>query len=145
MKIFSVLISKMEFFKSERGADKLAFEGYTYVKQKDLANFVISYECVNRRNHHCKAKLKIRNGELLGRTNEHTHMPNQAIVDVGKARSTMKRKAETTEETSQQILGSIVETLNREALAHLPPKRTLARSTTTRILDNIKGRQFSPI
>ena len=39
----------MQFIKSEKGRDKLVFEGYMYVKQKDLAHGVVSYEWEQRR------------------------------------------------------------------------------------------------
>ena len=60
----------MEYIKSERGKDKLVYEGYTYVKQKDLANGVVSFECEGRRNEAaCKAKVKVdsRKSTVVGR------------------------------------------------------------------------------
>ena len=47
----------MEFI--ERGARKLIRNEYQYVKQKDLANGLISRECIERRKGNCKAKLKL--------------------------------------------------------------------------------------
>ena len=38
----------MEFVKSERGKTHIALDGYLCVKQKGLANGVISYECEKR-------------------------------------------------------------------------------------------------
>ena len=47
----------MEFSVTERGARKLLKNGYQYVKQKDLANGVTSWECTERRKGNCKAKV----------------------------------------------------------------------------------------
>ena len=57
----------MEFVKLERGKTRIALNGYLYVKQKGLANEVISYECEKRRQNkdrqgECKAKIKVLNG-----------------------------------------------------------------------------------
>ena len=35
----------MEFIESERGNQKLSYQGFLYVKQKNLANGVVSWEC----------------------------------------------------------------------------------------------------
>ena len=48
----------MEFIKSERGKSKLVYKGFIYVKQKELANNVISCKCEKRRNGIVKPKLK---------------------------------------------------------------------------------------
>ena len=48
----------MEFSVTERGARKLLWNGYEYVKQKDnLANDLTSWECVERRKGYWKAKV----------------------------------------------------------------------------------------
>ena len=49
----------MEFSFTERGARKLIRNGYQYVKQKDLANELTSWECTERRKGNCKAKVKL--------------------------------------------------------------------------------------
>ena len=43
-----------------------------YVKQKVLAGGTMSFECKERRNGNCKAKVKVLDGELVGRINEHS-------------------------------------------------------------------------
>ncbi|XP_041367839.1 uncharacterized protein LOC121382324 isoform X1 [Gigantopelta aegis] len=53
----------MDNLKSTKGKTKIVHEGYIYVKQKNLANGVISYECELRKNGkhasgQCKAKIK---------------------------------------------------------------------------------------
>ena len=57
---------------------KIMHNGYIYVKQKDLAAGVISYECEKRRGNvngvsECKAKIKVKNDVVVGSLHEHTH------------------------------------------------------------------------
>ena len=47
----------MDFSVTERGARKLLMNVYQYVKQKDLADGMASWECVARRKRQCKAQL----------------------------------------------------------------------------------------
>ena len=60
-------------------------------------NSVISYECKRRRHHGCKATVL--GEEMVGRVNEHNHAADVARKEVITIRSTMKRRAEPTEET----------------------------------------------
>ena len=84
----------MEFLKSNRGAVKIVFEGYIYLQQKKLANGVVSFECEKRRNNgECKAKIKVRGEDLVGRFNDHSHGPDPTQKEVLKALQKMKRLA----------------------------------------------------
>ena len=89
---------------STKGKAKLSLEGYIYGFQKHLANGVSSYECEMRRNHGCKAKVKIQDDQIVGRLHEHTHAPDGRKADVMKVAHGIKRIAQETEETQQQIL-----------------------------------------
>lgn len=126
---FDLVQSMMEFQKSERWNEKLSFEGFVCVKQKQLANGVVSFECEKRRNKtECKAKLKIRGQELVGRLNEHSHGPDPTRQEVLKAVQRMKRQAEETEETPQQIITQSVSTITSDAKANLPTVHHLRRN-----------------
>ena len=119
----------MEFVKSDKGKDKVIFEGYVYVKQKNLANDVVSFECEKRRNKaECKAKIKIRGEVLVGWFNEHSHGPDPAWQEVLKAVQRMKRQAEETEEAPQQIITQSVSTITDDAKAKLPTVHHLRRN-----------------
>ena len=70
----------MEWITSIKGKTKLCYEGYIYVKQNNLANGVVAYECEMRKrdtltSNQCKAKVKVANDEIVGFVNEHTHAP----------------------------------------------------------------------
>ena len=58
----------MEYVKSEKGKEKLLFEGFVYVKQNNLAKGVASLECKKRRySTACKAKVKVFCNQVVGR------------------------------------------------------------------------------
>ena len=78
-------------------------DGFVYVKQKDLANEMTSFECEKRRQSLCKAKIKVKNNAVVGTVNHHTHAPEIGKAQALKTRQQMKRRAKATEETSQQI------------------------------------------
>ena len=80
----------MEFSFTESGARKLIKNGYQYVKQKDLANGLTSWECIESGKGSCKEKVRLN------------------VIDdfLKKVRTSSKRKASTTHGTTQQILGT---------------------------------------
>ena len=89
---------------------KIMHDGYVYVKQKSLANGVISYECEKRRGSgaglsECKAKIKVKDEAVIGSLHEHTHAPDSTRGEVLTIRSNITKRALETEEAPQQILG----------------------------------------
>ena len=44
----------------------MEFIGFLDVKQKNLANGVVSWECEQRRRNSCNAKIKVRGGDVVG-------------------------------------------------------------------------------
>ena len=69
----------MEWVYSTKGKAKLSLEGYIYGFQKHLANGVSSYEYEMRRNHGCKAKVKIQDDQIVGRLHEHRKQTSWTI------------------------------------------------------------------
>ena len=121
----------MDFIRSSRGKDRLVHDGYIYVKQKDLANGVVSFECEERRNKAvCKAKLKvhIERNEVVGRLHNHTHAPSKAKIEAARTIQRVNMRAIDTEETPQQILSEACGTIDEETGANLPPIRHLRRN-----------------
>ena len=84
----------MEFITSNKGSLKLLYQGFSYVKQKDLVDNVVSYECVRRRsaNGTCKARIHIRDDEVVGEVGDHTHQPNPAGTETLKVVAAMKHR-----------------------------------------------------
>ena len=89
----------MERLDSEKRKQMLSLEGYMYVKQKVLAGGIVSYECKERRNGRCKAKVKVLDDEIVGRTHEHTHAPDGRKVEAKRAAQEIRQRAEDTRET----------------------------------------------
>ena len=118
----------MEFVTTERGGRKLLFEGFCYVKQKELSGRKVCWECELRRKHECKAKLHIVGERVVWQTNEHTHAPNAARVEMLNVRATMKTRAETTAEAPQQIIGQAVSGISEAASALMPKVTDIRRS-----------------
>ena len=120
----------MEFTKTEKGQRKLIRNGYIYVFKKMLANEVSSWECILcRKGNQCKATIKLSpTDEFIEQVNEHTHAPSQTEVEVTKVKSRIKRKATTTLETPQQILGTEQRNILEGAVASLPGASTLRKN-----------------
>ena len=121
----------MEYIKSIRGGDKLVYEGHIYVKQKDLANGVVSFECEEGRNKAaCKAKVKVdsRKNTVVGRLHDHTHAPDATKTEAAKTVQKMKMKAVSTEETAQQIISEACSQVTEEVGAKLAPLHHIRRN-----------------
>lgn len=122
----------MEFVVSDKGKRKVVYNGYVFVKQKQLANGITSYECEKRRQNkekqgECKAKLKLEGDNLVGVLNEHTHGPQPERGEVLKLRNRMKVRAENTQETAQQIISTEVGALSQTAAVALPAVPNIRR------------------
>ena len=119
----------MEFTSSIRRKQKILHEGYIYVFQKNLANDLRSYECENRRNGQCKAKIKVDLGdEIVGRVNQHTHAPSAVKVEMNKVRSNIRESAETSHQTPQNIIANELATTSTAVAANLPRIEHLKRT-----------------
>ena len=119
----------MEFTTTEKGQRKVLRNGYMYVFQKTLANDVSSWECVLRRRGDCKARIKLsERDDFIGQTNEHTHPPCQTNCEVAKVKAGIKRRAEGTNDTSQQILSAELSAISESVAVNLPSMEVLRRN-----------------
>ena len=98
----------MEFMETEKRQRKLIRNGYIYVFKKMMANEVSFWECIlHRKGNQCNTTIKLfPTDEFIDQVNEYTHASSQTEVEVTKVKSRIKRKATTTLETPQQILGT---------------------------------------
>ena len=71
-------------------------------------------------------KLDI-DGEIIGEVNLHTYASSQTQVEVAKVKANIKRKAQTTTDTPQQILGAELRNISQDAAANIPSTSTLRR------------------
>ena len=119
----------MEFVLSQKGERKVIYDGFVYVFQKNLANDLRSFECRRRRKGECKSKIKLNAmNEVVEEINEHTHLPSQPEVEILRVKSSIKRRAETTHETGQQILAGELQGLSEVASVNLPSMEHLRRT-----------------
>ena len=102
--------------------------GYQYVKQKDLANGLSSWECIERRKENFKAKVKLNAiDDFVEQVQVHNHAPSATRFELTKVRAGIKRKASTTHDTTQQILGTGLANLTPTAAVNLPNLSNLRR------------------
>ena len=85
----------------------LALPANIFPARHCLAEGFTSWECVERRKGKCKAKVKLTDVyDFVAEINEHTHAPSPTNCELTKIRANIKRKAETTQDTTQQRLPS---------------------------------------
>ena len=63
--------------------------------------------------------------EIIVEVNYYTHAPSQTQVKVPKVKGNIKRKAQTTTDTSQQILGAELRNIPQDAAMNIPSTLTL--------------------
>ena len=134
------LLAKMEAQNvvSIRGKSKIILNGYVYVKQKKLANSITSYECERWRGagkglSECKARVKLNEDlSVVGFLNEHTHLADEARGEMLQVRERIKRKAEETEETPQQILGQEMQQMSQQTAVQMVPIHHVRRCISSR-------------
>ena len=107
----------MELLTTRKGQTKIQYEGYLYNKSKQLANGFVSYECEKRQKsknapNQCKARIKVRGNEVIKGV-IHTHAPEPGRAEMLKTRSAIRRRAEETMETPQQIIAANVVSLSQ--------------------------------
>ena len=89
----------------------------------------LTWECVERRRGNCKAKVKLNAiDDFVDQVQEHTHAPSATRCELTKVRASIKRKASTTHETTQQILGTELANLTPAGAVNLPNLSNLRRS-----------------
>nr|XP_054769755.1 uncharacterized protein LOC129277627 [Lytechinus pictus] len=121
----------MEWTETERGGRKLLFDGYIYVKKRNLAAGWESFECNQRRNKkQCKASIKVRvsvENEFRDRT-EHNHPPDHGKANAYKVKNAVKRMALETDESPKQILMATMQQATQEGLMAMPGLEHIRRS-----------------
>lgn len=119
----------MEFTTNEKSPCKLLKNGYMYLFQKMLADVVTSWECVHRRKGQCKARVRLTvMDQFIEKTNEHTHAPSQVGCQVTKVESGIKCKAETTNDSSHQILATNLDGITGTAAVNSPSLEKMRRN-----------------
>jgi len=60
-----MFISAMEFVTTNKGQQKLCYQGYLFARQKDLANGAVGWECERRCRERCPARAKACGDEFI--------------------------------------------------------------------------------
>ena len=76
------------------------------MKQKDLANGLTSWECIERKKRNCKGKMKLNVIDDFGeQVQERTDAPSATRYELTKVRASNKRKASITHNTTSKFSG----------------------------------------
>ena len=120
----------MVFTTKERGQQKLLNNGYMYVHRRNLSEGSSMWECIyQRKGYQCNAKVKLSPlDEFLDALREHTYALSQTECQVTKVKTGIRRRAEETEEITQQILGTEVRIISDGVAGNLPSLETLRRN-----------------
>lgn len=118
----------MEKTKTNKNKDKILYQGYAYVEQKDLAQGWKSFECERRRRYRdCTGKIHVKD-DLVRVRNPHNHAPNPAKCEAYKVISTIRERAQTTLDQPQQILGNTLAAIPDAVAAELPIFNSIRRN-----------------
>lgn len=132
----------MEFIYTQRNKRKLLRDGFMYVFQKELADGVQSWECINRRGSKaqpgtCNARIKLDSVDnYIGNVNEHSCHSSQQQCEVATVKCAIKRRAETTNDTTQQILAGELATISPAAAVILPGLSNMRRTIRSQRQNN---------
>ena len=109
----------------QKGKRKLVVNEYIYTKAKDGNDGKEIWRCSKR---NCKARLHtvldVVDTSLLP---EHNHAPEHGLAEVQEMRGCIKRRSETTEETTRQVIIQSLSNLPVNYAHHLPAFETIAR------------------
>ena len=109
---------------------------FMYTYQNLLAN-VSTWECVLRRKGQCKARVHLfAGGEFLRIVNEHTHPSVPTQCEITKVRAGIKRRADTTQDTTQQILAAEMQGVSEGAAVDMPSLDNIRRNIRYQRRDN---------
>ena len=100
--------------RSQRGAEKLTEGDYCYGKQRRVGD-VTHWLCERRGI--CRAIIHTQGMEILKRTNEHLHAPDEQAVSCCEVKVGMKRKARDSQDSSHHIVGEGLETVTEGTAA----------------------------
>lgn len=122
-----------EFKLSQKGKSKLCYEGFVYIKDKEVEDGeVIYWRCERKKI--CKGRAKTV-GDTVHTGTQHNHAPDATRKDVIQAKNDVKIVAATTRNPTHQILAEAVATISEVAAVQLPKfnslKRTIQRQRTS--------------
>ena len=111
--------------RSSRGGEKLVEGGYLDDRQRRVGD-VKHWQCERRGV--CKARVLTKGMEVVKRTNEHLHGPDEQEVSCRETKIGIKRKAQETQDTSYSIVGESLLTVSEGTASKLPKMDSLKRT-----------------
>ena len=122
------LAPPFKLMKTQRGGNKLVERGYIYGGHRRVGE-VTHWLCEKRGI--CNARIHTQGTEIIKRTNEHLHAPDEQSVSCCETKIGIKRRARESQDSSHHIVGDSVVTVSEGTAAKLPKldslKRTLQR------------------
>lgn len=112
------------YYKSIRGKQKLAHNGYVY--QKDKSREETCYWKCERRNE-CYGRLIIKE-DIITKSKPHNHAPDSSTAQIQKAITDMKENISSSRETTSGIISRQMENVEREHRQYFPAESSLKRT-----------------
>ena len=123
------LLSELEFTTTERGAQCLLENGFSYTKHRIRGN-IVQWQCVQRGV--CNARIHTQNQIVVNRINGHNHENNPSVFHCLKVKTTIKRRAYDTQDGTHNILTSSLKDIREYSAIYLPKldslKQTIRRA-----------------
>ena len=99
--------------------------GYIYGKHRRIGE-TTHWLCVQRGL--CKAIVHTQGFEIVKRTNQHLHPPDEKAISCSEVKINIKRKEKGSQDSSHYIVGECVQTVNEGIAAKLPKLDSLKRT-----------------
>ena len=93
-------IVNMEFIQTNKKSELLVFEGYGYIRHRQLTDGASSWRCCITK---CNGRVRLRNDQIEVIT-AHSHLPDPADIEKRKFRSALKDRAGMADETPRQTI-----------------------------------------
>ena len=103
-------IVNMEFIQTNKKSELLVFEGYGYIRHRQLTNGASSWRCCFTK---CNGRVNIRKEQIEVIT-VHSHLPDPADIEKMKFRTALKDRAAMADETPRQTTFAAQKDINRE-------------------------------
>ena len=119
------LLSELEFTTTERGAQCLLENGFSYTKHRIRGN-IVQWQCVQRGV--CNARIHTQNQIVVNRINGHNHENNPSVFHCLKVKTTIKRRAYDTQDGTHNILTSSLKDIREYSAIYLPKLDSLKQT-----------------
>ena len=125
-------IVNMQFIQTNKKSDLLVFEGYGYIRHRQLTDGASSWRCCITK---CNGRVRLRNEQIEVIT-VHSHLPDPADIEKRKFRLALKDRAAMADETPRQAIFAAQKYINRETAANIPAYNSNQRTVNRRRQQN---------